>query len=149
MRSAKVALQLFFTNVYSTDSLFYYKTTIRECVGVWTGGWLSGDYKANLSLADLATGDCCLTVGWALQFLLCSCFLLGLLTLLSYKRVETVKRSLIWSILLSLWLFDDRAILSKGKMLVYGNTIEQAGTVDILIKTVWYSKNLKIASKLH
>ena len=27
----------------------------------WTGGWLSSDYKANLSLSDLATADCCCT----------------------------------------------------------------------------------------
>ena len=39
------------------------------CMIWWVGGWLSSDYKANLSPADLATASRCLTgLGWAWQF---------------------------------------------------------------------------------
>ena len=43
-------------------SFLSFSTTIPG----WVGGWLSSDYKANLSPADLATASRCLTgLGWA------------------------------------------------------------------------------------
>ena len=45
LRSVQVALQLSFTKAYSIESHSYYKTTILG----WLSGWLSSDYKANLS----------------------------------------------------------------------------------------------------